>query len=149
MSDFFSPQDLTFEQVKAITHGMMAVARVDGVHDYEMRMIREFYEGCARKGDPRLEEVVKGEFSPEAVKGLFNDDQLKMLVKTLILLAFADGQYALEEDKLVRKYAGVWGMNDAQVDALHEATKDYLLASLVHIKNTDALKEVARRLNPH
>lgn len=148
--EFFSPQDLDFEQVKILTHALFAVAKVDGVHDNEMALIREFYESCARAGDPRLEDVAGGVFDIEVAKPKFETEESKKLfVKSLILLAFADGQYAQVEDDLIREYAGALGLDSAAVDGLHEATKEYLLASLAHIQNLDALKEVRRRLDPH
>ena len=39
-------------------------------------------------------------------------------------------------------------MSGDQVTGLHEATKEYLLASLSHIQNFDALKAVAKKLDP-
>ncbi len=147
-SDFFSPNDLTFEQVKVLTHAMMAVARVDGVHDNEMRLVREFYESCARAGDPRLEDVATGPFDPQRAKTHFETPEMaKMFLKTMILLAFADGEYATPEDDLIRQYADVLGVSGDEVTRLREATKDHLLASLSHIQNLDALKEVAKKLD--
>ena len=149
VSDFFAQHDLTFDQVKVLTHAMMAVARVDGVHDNEMRLVREFYESCARTGDPRLEDVAGGPFDPAIAKTQFDTPELaKMFVKSLILLAFADGEYARLEDDLIREYAEVLGVSGEQVSGLHEATKEYLLASLSHIQNLDALKAVAKKLDP-
>src|SRR5688572_9733532 len=96
--DFFGSQDLSFDQVKALAHGMLSVARVDGVHDNEMRMIREFYESCTRAGDPSLEDVTQGPFDAAGAKPLFGTaEQKKLFIKSLILLAFADGSYARAE----------------------------------------------------
>jgi hypothetical protein len=148
--EFFSPQDLSFEQVKVLTHALFAVARVDGVHDNEMALIREFYESCARKGDPRLEDVAGAPFDIAAAKPLFETDEAKQLfIKSLILLAFADGQYAVVEDNLIRQYGAALGLSKETLDNLHEATKEYLLSALAHIQNLDALKEVRKRLDPH
>lgn len=148
-TEFFNPQDLSFDQVKALTHGMLSVARVDGVHDNEMRMIREFYEACTRKGDPRLEDVAQGPFDAAAAGRLFESAEMKKLfIKSLILLAFADGSYARAEDELIRRYAEAMGLERGAVDQLHEATKEFLLAGLAHVKNLEALKEVRRRLDP-
>lgn len=149
VSDFFAKHDLTFDQVKVLTHAMMAVARVDGVHDNEMRLVREFYESCARAGDPRLEDVAGGPFDPATAKAHFDTPELaKMFVKSLILLAFADGEYAKLEDDIIRQYADAVGVTQDEVSGLHESTKEYLLASLSHIQNLDALKEVAKKLDP-
>jgi uncharacterized membrane protein YebE (DUF533 family) len=148
LSTFFSEQNLTFEHVKCLTNGMFAVAKVDGVHDREMAMIREFYESCARAGDPRLEEVVRQSFDIADAKRLFEGAEMsKLFVKSLILLAFADGSYAREEDALIRNIAGQLGLDDTAVDGLHQSTKEFLLSSLAHVQNLDALKEVARRLD--
>lgn len=148
ISSFFSEQNLTFEHVKCLAAGMFAVAKVDGVHDREMALIREFYEGCARAGDPRLEDVVKQNFEIEEARRLFEgDDMARLFVKSLILLAFADGSYAREEDNVIRSIAAKLGLDDAAVNGLHAATKEFLLQSLAHVQNLDALKEVARRLD--
>ncbi|MEO1231673.1 MAG: TerB family tellurite resistance protein [Myxococcota bacterium] len=145
--DFFTEQELGFEHVKVLAHALLAVARVDGVHDNEMALVREFYDSCTRLGDPRLEEVASGPFDPESARELFGTPELaKLFVKSLILLAFADGTYASQEDQLIRQYAGVLDLSDADVDALHQATKDFLMQSLSHIKNVDALKDVLGKL---
>ena len=148
ISDFFAEQDLTFEHVKSLAAGMFAVARVDGVHDREMAMIREFYEGCARAGDPSLQDVVGGEIDFAEAKGLFDTPELAMLyVKSLILLAFADGQYAKVEDELIRRYAAALELDEGAVDRLHAATKEFLLGSLAHVHNIEALAAVAKKLD--
>lgn len=148
--EFFSPQNLTFDQVKCLTHALFAVAKVDGVHDNEMALIREFYESCARAGDPDLSDVAGGVFDIETAKPLFETDEARTLfMKSLILLAFADGKYATVEDDLIREYGAALGFEKEQVDNLHEATKEYLLSSLAHVQNLDALKEVRKRLDPH
>ncbi len=148
--EFFSPQNLTFDHVKVLTHALFAVAKVDGVHDNEMALIREFYESCTRAGDPPLEDVAGGTFDIESAKALFDtDDTKKLFLKSLILLAFADGKYATVEDEIIREYGAALGLGEDEVNNLHEATKEYLLSSLAHIQNLDALKEVRKRLDPH
>lgn len=147
--DFFSEQELTFEHVKALAHALLAVARVDGVHDNEMALVREFYEGCARAGDPRLEEIASGKPDLEREKALFDTPELaRLFVKSLILLAFADGKYAQEEDALIREHASALGLGPEDVSALHQSTKDFLIASLSHVRNVDALRSVLSRLEP-
>ncbi len=145
---FFAEQELTFEQVKVLTHALMALAKVDGIHDNEMSMIREFYQGCARAGDPKLEEVARGSFAIERAKALFDTPELaKMFVKSLILLAFADGEYAQAEDDLIREWSPQLGVSSTEVDALLEATKEHMMAALSHVQNLDALKAVRQSLD--
>lgn len=147
--DFFAATDIDFEQVKCLTHAMMALARVDGVHDNEMALIREFYGSCARAGDPALEEVAEGDFDPERARSLFGSDaeHQDIFVKSLVLLAYADGDYGDREDRMIRDLAGAVGLGDADVDRLKEATQEYLMASLSHVKNVEALREVRRKLS--
>src|SRR5262245_34684186 len=124
-ADFFTEQNLSFDQVKALTRAMLTVARVDGVHDNEMRMVREFYEGCSRQGDPRLEEIATGKFEIEGARALFNTPELaKMFIKTMVLLAFADGHYAKAEDDLIREWAPRLNLKGEDVDHLLAATKE-------------------------
>src|SRR5262245_14324469 len=115
-SSFFLEQNLDFEQVKVLTHALMTLARVDGIHDNEMSLVREFYRSCSRAGDPRLEEVAGGAFDIERAKQLFDTPELsKLFVKSLILLAFADGTYATEEDRLIRVWASALGVSGQEV----------------------------------
>lgn len=147
--EFFSQQDLDFQQVRCLTHALMALAKVDGIHDNEMQLIRQFYDSCSRAGDPRLEDFAGGKFDPNTAKDLFATPELRALyVKSLILLAFADGVYAQEEDDLIHQYAAAVGVSRDEVAQLSEATKDYLFSSLAHVQNIDALKEVKKRLDP-
>lgn len=146
--DFFAEQDLSFAHIEVLTHAMVALARVDGIHDSEMALIRDMYASCARAGDPRLEDVAKGELDLERAKTLFDTPELsKLFVKCLILLAFADGTYAAEEDALIRTWAEGLSLSSAEVDGLHEATKEFLLGSLAHVKNTEALVAVMAKLD--
>jgi tellurite resistance protein len=146
---FSAPHELAFDQVKVLTHAMLAVARVDGVHDAEMRLIREFYEGCSRKGDPRIEDVARGTFDVASARPLFDTPELaRLFVKNLILVALADGQFAAAEGELIRAYAAGLGLAPGDVDALHEATVEYLMSGLVHVRNLEALAEIRRSLLP-
>lgn len=148
-AEFFQEQPLNFEQVKALARAMLTVARVDGVHDNEMRLVRDFYDGCTRAGDPRLEEIASGQFDIQTSRHLFHTPELAMMfTKSLILLAYADGHYARAEDDLIRSYASELGLSKDEVDRLMEATKEFLIGGLAHIQNVDALKEVSRKLQP-
>jgi len=145
---FFEPTDLDFEDVRVLTHAMMALARVDGVHDNEMALVRNFYESCARSGDPSLEEIAGGEFDPEQAKLRFSDDDKKraIFVKSLILMAYADGRYADKERAMVETMAETVGVSSEELERLREATVDFMMGGLSHIKNVEALREVRRNL---
>jgi hypothetical protein len=146
--NFFAEQDLNFEQVKVLTHALVALAKVDGIHDNEMSLIREFYESCARAGDPRLEEVAKGSFDVERAKQLFDSPVLaKLFIKSAILLGYADREVGKAEDDLIRGWASSLGVSSAEVDGLFEATQEHMMAALAHVQNLDALKAVRQSLD--
>lgn len=146
--DFFSEIDIDFEQVKVLCHAMMDVARVDGVHENEMQMVREFYASCARSGDPAVEAVTEGAFDPTAAAGVFggSDELRSVYVKSLILLAYADGDYGDAERARIQELAGAVDLDAEAVGRLETATREYLMASLSHIQNLDALREVQKEL---
>lgn len=148
MAAFYQEQDLSFEQVQCLTAAMYAVAKVDGVHDREMALIREFYDGCTMAGAPSLEDVVRVDFDLAQAKSLFASPELaSLMIKSLILLAFADGTYADAEDDLIKNYSSGLGLSAAQLEGLKSATKEHLLASLSHVQNIEALTDVAKALS--
>ncbi|MEM6369179.1 MAG: TerB family tellurite resistance protein [Myxococcota bacterium] len=146
---FFEPTDLDFEDVRVLTHAMMALARVDGVHDNEMALVRAFYESCARAGDPSLEEVAGGDFDPEQAKARFGEDEKKrvLFVKSLVLMAYADGRIDDKERMMVEGLAASVGVEGEELEKLQDATVDYMMGGLSHIKNVDALRAVRQSLD--
>lgn len=145
---FFREQELTFDHVKSITRGMHALAKVDGLHERELSLIREFYDSCARAGDPSVDEIVSSGFDIAEAKRLFATRELALLfVKNMMLLAFADGTYGRDEDTSIRSWAKELGLGADDVTGLHEATKEFLLGSLAHVENVAALRDVAKKLD--
>jgi uncharacterized membrane protein YebE (DUF533 family) len=142
--DFFPDQELSFEHVKALVRSMLDVAETDEVHDAEMALIRGFYESCIRPGDPSLEQVATETERPP-IADLFNTPELsKMFIKTLLLLAYADGVCGPAEEEKILELARELCVASDEMNALRDATKEYLLQGLAHIRNTDALKTVRR-----
>lgn len=148
MAEFLQEQELNFSQVECLTSAMYALARVDGVHDREMSLIREFYESCATADSPSLDSVVEAGADTERAKSLFaSPAEASVFMKSMILLAFADGTYGKEEDDMIRDYASALSVSEADLDALISSTKEQMLASLAHLQNVDALADVVRNLS--
>ena len=148
MAEFLQEQELNFSQVECLTSAMYALARVDGVHDREMSLIREFYESCAGSDSPSLESVVEAGADVERAKSLFgSSSEAALFMKSMILLAFADGTYGKEEDAMIRDYAGAFNVSDEDLEGLISSTKEQMLASLSHLQNVDALADVVRNLS--
>jgi len=148
MAEFLPEQELNFSQVECLTSAMYALARVDGVHDREMSLIREFYESCAASDAPSLDAVVQGGADIERAKSLFGSAaEAALFMKSMILLAFADGTYGKEEDAMIREFAGALSVSDENLESLISSTKEQMLASLSHVQNVDALADVVRNLS--
>ena len=111
VSEFFAQHDLTFDQVKVLTHAMMAVARVDGVHDNEMRLVREFYDSCTRAGDPSAGRRGRRPVRSRRGQGPFRYPRTRQDVREepRFCWPLPMGEYAKLEDDLIRQYAEVVG----------------------------------------
>ena len=142
----FLPANLGLHHVRAIVRAMYEVANADGVHDAERVMMRGFYEGCLEegKGLSSFDELVKGEFDFAAAAEAFNTFELKhTLLKSCILLAYADGQYSQAEQRTVREYATLLGVDGAALAGIEGAIGDHLIQQIARIQNLPALQEVA------
>jgi tellurite resistance protein len=146
--EFFPEIEVRDDQAEAIARGLYAVARADGdVHEREAALIADFYAQVdadpaafsALQRAPRIE--------PAALALALPDAALRQLfVKTALLLAYADGTYSAGESKVVAEYARALEVGDADLRSLESQVKDFLLAQLSHLKNTEALVEVAKEL---
>lgn len=145
MIQFFEEIDLSAEEIRVIAQGLNEVAKIDGVHESERKMIEEFFEACRQEAPEHLEDL--DGFDIETAKEVLTREETRMLfIKTLILLCYADGSYSSGEAEAVRRYAEALDISGGKLDALHEAVKDFLLAQLSHLTNVDALKEVGKEL---
>ena len=69
-----------------------------------------------------------------------------MFIKTALLLTWADGQVSDAERKAVHDFAKALQVDDAALEKHEAAVKDFLLGQLVHVQNTDAVREVANKM---
>jgi hypothetical protein len=142
----FLPANLGLHHVRAIVRAMWEVATADGVHDTERVMVRGFYESC-QQDTPSLssfDELVGGEFDFVAAAESFDNVDLKhALLKSCILLAYADGQYSHGEQTKVQEYAKLLGVTPPDLQGMESAVADHLIQQISRIQNTDALQTVA------
>ena len=141
----FMPANLGLHHVRAIVRAMYEVANADGVHDAERVMMRSFYEGCMQDapGLSSFDDLVKGEFDFASAAEAFDNDDLKhALLKSCILLGYADGQYTLAEQSKVQEFATLLAVSAAALRGMEAAVGDHLIQQIARIQNTDALQEV-------
>ena len=77
----------------------------------------------------------------------FDSADLKhALIKSCILLAYADGHYSTAEQAKVREYALLLGVSAVELAGMESAVADHLIQQLARVQNTDALQEVVREI---
>lgn len=141
----FLPANLGLHHVQAIVRAMHDVALADGVHDAERVMLRGFYESCQQdaNGLTSFDELIKGEFDFKSAAESFDNADLKnALLKSCILLAYADGQYSAGEQKKVQEYATLLGVSAGDLQGMESTVADHLIQQIARIQNTDALQQV-------
>ena len=145
----FLAANLGLHHVRAIVRAMYEVAQSDGVHDAERVMLRGFYDSCQQDGQSMttFDELVKGEFDFAAAAESFDSADLKSaLIKSCILLGYADGHYSTAEQAKVREYAQLLGVSAEALEGMEGAVGDHLIQQLARVQNTDALQTVAKEI---
>ena len=143
------PANLGLHHVRAIVRAMYEVAAADGLHDAERVMLRGFYDACREDatGLTGYDELVRGEFDFAVAAESFDSDDLKQaLLKSCILLAYADGRYSASEQTKVREFAQLLAVTPDALAGMEGAVGDHLIQQISRIQNTDALQEVAREI---
>lgn len=147
MPDFFPEVNLSRGAAEAIARGLYAVAHADGLHEREAGLIASFWID-AGGGAGALSDLERGPaIAPaELAAALHSDAERQLFVKTALLLTWADGAVSDAERKKVQELARALGVDDATLGKLEDGVKDYLLGHLVHLQNTDAAREVAKKM---
>src|SRR4051794_10665795 len=146
--DFFEEIALDGKAAEAIARALFAVARVDGVHEREAGLIASFWMD-AGAGHGLLSDLEREEtpISAAELAAALPSAQLRLLfAKTAILLTYADGKVSDDERKIMKDFSGALGLDQQTMDALEVAVKEYLLKHLAHLHNSEAVVEVAKKL---
>ncbi len=147
MPEFFREVDLGRGAAEAMARGLYAVARCDGMHEREAGLIASFWidagGGAGALSDLERSEAIK---PAELAAALHSDDERQLFIKTALLLTWADGKVSDAEKKAVQEFARALGVDDKTLEKLDAGVKDFLLGHLVHLQNTDAAREVAKKM---
>jgi tellurite resistance protein len=147
MSEFFPEVHLSHGAAEAIARGLYAVARCDGIHEREAGLIASFWIDSGGGGGP-LSDLERAESIKPAdlASALHSDQERQLFIKTALLLTWADGQVSDAERKAVKDFARALEVDDATLEQHEASVKDFLLGQLVHVQNTDAVREVANKM---
>jgi tellurite resistance protein len=146
MAEFFPEVNLSHDAAEAIARGLYAVARVDGVHEREAGLIASFWIDAGGGGSLSDLERAESIKPADLAAALHSDAERQLFVKTAILLTWADGEVSAAEKKSVSDFARALGIDDATLEKLDAGVKDFLLGQLVHVQNTDAVRDVAKKM---
>jgi tellurite resistance protein len=139
--------ELSKSAAEAIARALYAVAKVDGVHEREAGLIASFWiEAGGGAGALSDLERAATPAPAELAAALHTDQERQLFLKTAILLTYADGKVSDEERKIVGEYSKALGLS-AQLEALEHGVKEYLLGHLSSLHNSEAVTNVAKKLN--
>jgi tellurite resistance protein len=144
--EFFPEVHLSHGAAEAIARGLFAIAAVDGVHEREAGLIASFWIDAGGGGplsDLERAEAIK---PADVAMALHSDAERQLFIKTAILLTWADGSVSPAEKKAVGEFAKALGIDQTALDTLDASVKDFLLGQLVHVQNSDAVSNVAKKM---
>lgn len=95
--------DLSDDAVYAMAIAMRDVARADGEHPRELALIAELTDGV---------EIGEG---PADLSTLQGAAEQEVFLKSLVLVALADGEVSSEEGTVIQDYASKLGLGDREV----------------------------------
>lgn len=149
MRDFLGEVELNIEQATSIARAMYKVAAVEhGVHEHEKTMIDSFYLACCEEEGVTPEDLSAGEWDAAKANSLLESPALKeTLVRSCLLVGFADGQCSDVERTLIRQMAQNLGISETRVTEIEKDIRKTLLAQFGGVKVfRDAAYDIGKQL---
>ena len=129
MDEFAGMDEISDADAAVIVAGMRLVARADGdVHVNELAMIEQLGQGLP-SADPHT--------------ALDSNDAKKLFIRSLGMLALADGVMSATEVTVIRELADVQGLTHEQVDA---ALRDVKRSFFEKFSGVSIFKDQAREI---
>lgn len=145
--NFFNEISLDSFQSEAIARGLFAVARADGMHEREAALVAAFYAEAGGSASSLAELERREPITAAELQAALSDPPARRLfLKTAALLTLADGSVSAPEKAILSQYAAALDLT-AELPAIEEQVKDYLLSHLSHVQNVQAVAEVAKKLS--
>ena len=147
--EFFGQIPVSNDEAAVIARGLFVLSRVDGHQEREGMLIQSLWMDAV--GHDQAMPLKQIESAPDItaddLAGSLRTPELRQLfLKTAILLAYADSEYSVKEKAWIEKVAKTLGMESKELARLDELVRTFLLSQLSHLANTDATKEVAKKL---
>lgn len=143
-------QELSQDQVIALTNAMISVAAVDGIQPAEAALIGQFYESSRSAAMPATATLIAGaggkRFDARELAGS-TAEFADTLVLMCLMTAYADGRLSDAERKHVGSIASALGMDAARLDGHLARVRDDLLGALSHLPDAGSVAAVVRELS--
>lgn len=132
MSDLHEPVDLDARAARTIAAGMRQVAAADGDHPNELALIQAFEQ-----------ELPPGESAEVDLTALKTDGAKEVFLKSLVLVALADGRMSEEEVLVIQAYASQLGLGE---DVLTDLIQQVSVMMLGHFSGVIHFREQANAI---
>jgi tellurite resistance protein len=146
--EFFEEIEIAEHEAEMFARGLYVVARAEGgVHEREEALIAAFLDDVGGGGTSLASLARMAPPSAADLKvALGRPEVARLFLKTSLLLAYVDGNYAPEERAVIVEFADALGVADTELADLENQVREYLLGHLVHLKNVDVARQVAKNL---
>ncbi|HVO30074.1 MAG TPA: hypothetical protein VMV18_05035 [bacterium] len=150
MADFFGSEvSVSADQAAIIARGLFSLANVDGRVEREGMLIQSLWMDAV--GSEKISDLKQLERMPnigaEELKAALTTPELRELfMRTAILLAYADSNYSPKEREWVKKTGTALGVAEKDLAKMDDQVRHFLLSQLTDVANTDATRQVAKKL---
>ena len=147
--EFFGQTPVSSDQAALIARGLYALSRIDGHEEREGMLIQSLWMdamGWDSAVPLRELESAPDITGADLARGLVAPDVRLLFLKTALLRAYADSAVSPKEKAWIDAVAKAFGTDPKEVTRLDELVRTFLLSQLSGIANTDATKEVAKKL---
>lgn len=149
MFEQFNEVHVSAEQGEVIARGLYALSRVDGHEAREGMLIKSLWlDTMTQKRGVDLKALEMGsDITVEALAKQLNNRELRVVfMMSAIMLTYADGQVSPQEKSWLASCAKAFSMSEEDMKRYDDVVKTQLLSELSHVVNTDATREVAKKL---
>jgi len=126
MLEMFEGLEISKESAAWMASGLRALADCDGLHTAELALVEDFERSLGL--DPTDGTGFDARTSP-----LGSDDEREVFVRSLQLLALADGQKSSRESEWLEQVCDCLGISAERQTALERDAKMFLLSSLAGV----------------
>ena len=146
MTDLYEGVEPNAEETMCICRGLLDLAAVDGVHENEVALIKQFYSTSGGSlGD--LDTLRAQPFDLDQAQHTIKGPVVDAFLTSCYLLIYADGHHSDAERTRIGEYANAFGVTAEQLENLHLKARSFLLQELAAgLRNQAVLSQVGADL---